>query len=323
MTDTKMPTPEQLENEAMDALDEVFGEEAQVATQSSDVDNPVIVEFNLQGNMMVAFHTDLGWAEHVHTKVEYQNVEQAKQCLHKYLSELQVLPFQNDAGNQEYANATGAMMRDSLILTHIDESLDAMEDRAFVYLPLLINCATLTLTFTHGIPIHYGPSVNKEVTSETQDYEEKLYKFDFVMGLSEPLAVQFYVPAHQTEDGELKEAGKANSIRGSMRNASVTQFAHWLVTNQPKLVADDMKLLNATNLVVRNTIEKLLMNHLPAVGMDFSTLPFETTVQADGHNAEHFKIYFSVVDMADVPEVPVEEPANLADLNPWEEKKDA
>lgn len=242
----------------------------------STVDYPILVEIQIEGNQQVAFVTDLGWASYVRTEVEYLSSAKAHESLVEYFSNLQVVPYMNDAGLQEIADFTKSQFQMETVSNNIADYLNNLAGRAFTYLPMVIGSAIVNLKFTNGIPVNYGSNDADPEHMAAVANVTKLFNVECQLTLDPDADVQFYY--------DVAEADKktCNEVRVEIKDITIAGFLNWIVTNQVSLLskAGNQEELQVVREAILETIGGLV-NHLPQPGQTFDVLPHEITTSSD------------------------------------------
>lgn len=262
---------------ALDVNEVDINEASEMDTNDKpEINYPVMVEIEFKGNEQVSFVTNLGVASYVLSEIEYQSAAKAHESLVEYFSNLQVVPYMNDAGLQEIANFTMDQFKAETLSTNIAEYLNNLPGRAFTYLPMVVGSAIINLKFKPGVPVHYGPDDIDPEHAAAVENATKRFDVDFGVRLDPSADVQFYY-----------EAGKgvtktANEIRGEVKDITLMGFVNFFASNQFTLLSKEGNQgeLQVVREAIMETFGKLV-EKLPLPGQTFDSLPHEIIVSGD------------------------------------------
>lgn len=230
------------------------------ASQNVPVSTPQITTvIQINGNQMVAFGTDIDWAESMSLTVESPDAAQCIKRVSEWLGELEIYPWGNLADHQEYANQTQAALTDPLIYAQIREYVLNAHSQAFTYLPMNIGYLTVAFTFrrvdlTFTLEEESEADIQNQIAKVETEFDleareseraarEQAGKaaakeFDFVVNL-QSTKMPFLVSDFINEDGVLVTNMKKPEMRGELKQATVTELLSFLLTVGTTITAPD------------------------------------------------------------------------------------
>lgn len=260
------------------------------ASQNVPMSTPQITTvIQINGNQMVAFGTDIDWAESMSLTVESPDAAQCIKRVSEWLGELEIYPWGNLADYQEYANQTQAALTDPLIYAQIREYVLNAHSQAFTYLPMNIGYLTVAFTFRR-VDLNFTLEEESEADIQNQiaqldteiDETEQAAraqavelvnkKFDYTIEIQSK-KMPFMVADYKDEEGNVISGAKKPVLRGTLKSSTVSELLGFILTVGTNITAPDdtttvVSLAQHTQALRR--LKERFFERLPKVGTTFT-----------------------------------------------------